>query len=73
MDYTSTPISATFTPGSTNVTINVPVTMDDIVEDSETFALNFTIPATLSGKVIPGNITTANGTITDDTSKIDAY
>lgn len=72
MDYTSIPIDATFTPGSTNVTINVPVTMDAFVEDSELFALNFTIPPSLSGKVIPGDITTANGTITDDTSKIDA-
>ena len=71
MDYTSIPISATFTPGSTNVMVNVPITMDDIVEESETFALIFTIPEILSGKVIPGNITTANGTITDDTSKID--
>ena len=71
MDYTSVLISATFTPGSTNVMINVPVTMDDIIEESETFALSFTIPALLSGKVIPGNIITANGTITDDTSKIE--
>ena len=72
MDYTSTPINATFASGSTDTMINVPVTMDHIVEESETFSLSFTIPPPLSGsEVIPGNITTANATITDDTSEID--
>ena len=70
MDYTSTPIDATFTAGSTNTTISIPVTMDNLAEESETFNLRFTIPSSLSDKVVPGNITTANGTITDDTSKI---
>ena len=45
--------------------------MDGIVEESETFRLSFTIPSLLSGKVTPGNITSATGAITDDTSKID--
>ena len=71
MDYISIPINATFASGSTDTMINVPITMDHIVEESETFSLSFTIPSPLSGKVIPGNITTANATITDDTSEID--
>ena len=70
MDYTSTPIDATFTAGSTDTTISIPVTMDILAEESESFNLKFTIPSSLSGKVVPGNITTAIGTITDDTSKI---
>ena len=68
-DYTSAPITATFTVGSTNTTINVPVTRDDILEERETFNLNFSIPSSLSGQVVPGNITTATGIIIDDTSK----
>ena len=70
MDYTSTPIDATFTAGSTNATISILVTMDALAEESETFSLKITIPSSLSGKVVPGDISTANGTITDDTSKI---
>lgn len=70
MDYTSTPINATFTAGSIRTTINVSVTIDNVVEESETFTLNLIIPPSLSGKVVPGNITTATGTITDDTGKM---
>ena len=43
MDYTSTPIDTTFTAGSTNATINIPVTMDALAEESEIFNLRFTI------------------------------
>ena len=70
VDYTSTPIIATFTANTNRTTINVSVTKDVIAEESETFNLNFTIPSSLSGWVIPGNITTAVGNITDDTSKM---
>ena len=66
MDYTSTPITATFTAGTTSTSINVPVTMDDIVERPETFDLTLTIPSSLY--VLPGNIPMAAGNITDTTS-----
>lgn len=69
VDYNSTPINATFVAKATSTTVNVPVTNDDIAEQSETFDLSFTIPPSLSGQVIPGNITAAVGNITDDTSK----
>ena len=69
VDYTSTPIIATFAAGATNTTINIPVTSDTITEESETFGLSFTIPSSLSHQVIPGNITAATGNITDE-SKI---
>ena len=69
MDYTSAPITATFTAGTTSTTIDVPVTMDDIAEEAETFDLSYTIPPALSGDVVPGNIAAAVGNITDITSK----
>ena len=70
MDYTSNPITATFPAETTTTTIYVSVTRDNIAEQSETFDLSFTIPSSLSGSVVPGNITSAVGTIDDNTSKI---
>jgi len=70
VDYDSTPITATFTAGTNSTTVNVPVTNDSIAEKSETFDLNFNIPSSLSGRVMPGTITKAVGNITDDTGKI---
>ena len=52
-------------------TIDVPVTGDNIAEEMETFNLNLSIPPLLSGRVTPGNITTATATIIDDTGKIE--
>ena len=52
-------------------TVNVPVTGDSIAEEMETFNLNLSIPSSLSGRVTPGNITTATATIIDDTGKIE--
>ena len=70
MDYTFSPINATFSVGADSTTIDVPVSKDNIVEEMETFNLNFSIPSSLSGKVILGGITTATGIIVDDTGKI---
>ena len=70
VDYTSTPIIASFATGATSTTINVPVTKDKIAEESETFDLTFIIPPSLSGQLVPGKITTAVGRITDSTSKM---
>jgi len=67
VDYTSTPITATFTAGTTSTTIDVPVISDNTTEDSETFDLLFTIPSSLS-RVVPGDLNTAIGNITDSTS-----
>jgi len=68
VDYTSAPITATFTAGTTSTTVDVPVSTDNITEGSESFDLTFTIPSSLS-HVIPGNIAMAVGSITDTTSK----
>ena len=70
VDYSSTPITATFAANTTSTTIDVPVTIDAIAEESEAFDLTFIIPPSLRGQVIPGKITKAVGVITDDTSKM---
>ena len=72
MDYTSTPITATFTAGETSTTVDVPLTVDDVAEQSETFDLSLTIPPTQSGVVL-GATRTAIGNITDMTSKMKLY
>ena len=69
MDYDSTPITATFTAGTTRAIVNVPLINDDIVEAPETFDLIFTIPSSLQGKVIPGAFNMAAAIIIDDDSK----
>ena len=70
VDYISTPIIATIAANTTSTTINIPVTKDNIAEESETFDLTFIIPPSLRSQVIPKRITKAVGVITDDTSKI---
>ena len=70
VDYNSTPINAIFIAGSTIAELNITVSMDDVAEESETFNLTFTTPSSLNGKIVPGNIRTAIGTITDNTGKM---
>ena len=60
---------ATFTAGSTSAMVNVPVTVDDIVEGPEIFDLSFTIPSSLQGQIMPGVNTTAVAIIDDNSSK----
>ena len=72
MDYNSFPISATFAAGSTNTTISVPVTKDNIAEKSETFDLNLSTNVSsliLNGRVVPGSISKAVCYIIDNTGK----
>ena len=49
--------------------INVPITKDNILEQWETFGLNFTIPTSISDVVVAGRQITAIGVIIDATSK----
>ena len=69
MDYDSNPVMATFTAGSTSAMVNVPVTVDDIVEGPETFDLSFTIPSSLQVQIMPGMFTKAAAIIDDNSSK----
>ena len=70
IDYSSTPIKATFAAESTSTTVNVSVIKDDIVESSETFNLNIMIPSSLSSRVLPGRLNETVGRITDSTGKL---
>ena len=70
VDYTSTPITATFPAGATSVTVDVPVTMDNLAEQTERFDLGFMILTSLSGQVTEGRITEAVGIISDTTRKM---
>ena len=70
MDYSSFPISATFTAGNISTVINIPVTTDNIAELSEKFRISFSVSPSVNDYVIPGDIKTAIGIITDNTSKI---
>ena len=69
MDYTSTPINATFAVGTANTTVNVPVTEDEILEPSESFSLTFTVTPMLSTRVLVGDPNTATGNIIDSNGK----
>ena len=69
MDYTSTPITATFDAGTASSTVNVSVTEDEILEPAETFDLTFTIPSMFSTRVLMRDPNTATGNIIDSTGK----
>lgn len=69
MDYISDPINVTFSAGTTDIHVPVPVIDDTIVEGSEIFNINLIIPMSLSNEIILGKPSTAIGTITDSTSK----
>ena len=49
--------------------VDVQVLNDSIVEGTEKFNLSFNISSSLSDLVTPGNITSAVGSISDNTSK----
>ena len=66
MDYTSTPITATFTAGTNSTTISIPVNKDDIVEGTEMFNLHINMPL-LNSDVILGTQSTAVVYIYDST------
>lgn len=68
IDYDSGPHNVTFPAGVTNVTFNVMINNDNILEENEIFTLSVTA-VSLPSKVT--NITSAQATVTimDDDSK----
>ena len=57
--------------GATTTTINISLTNDSVVEESEIFDLTLTIPSSsISGQVVLGANAKAIGNISDDTCKI---
>ena len=68
MDYTSTPINATFPAGINSTTVNVPVISDNIVEINETLQLEIYLPVPAKYAVELGNPSKAFAVITDSSS-----
>ena len=49
--------------------VNIPVTVDSIVEGNETFSMSLTVPSSLGPGITTGTITSATVTIIDTTGK----
>ena len=69
MDYTSTPLLATFSVETTGIEISIPITEDDIIEPLEEIELIFTIPLSISNVIVAGTEMTATGVIIDSTGE----
>jgi len=68
VDYNSGPYLVTFPAGVTNVTFDVPITDDSILESSENFMLAIDQPSLPTG-VSPGDPSKATVTIVDNDRK----
>ena len=54
--------------GSTNTTVRVAVTNDNIVEGNEMFNMNLNVPSSLGPRIVAGSVTTATGVIIDSSN-----
>jgi len=69
VDYDDTPLTATFNPGDTSVTVTIPVVDDRVVnEEDEEFSVTLSIVPTAGVRVELGDVGIARGII-KDTSK----
>ena len=68
VDYISTPITATFPAGVNSTTVDVPVIIDNVVEENETLQLEIFLPAPVKFAVQLGNPAKAIAIITDSSS-----
>lgn len=69
-DYTTAPITATFTSGTISTTIYVPISNDNDTEPTETFDLEIIVPYSHDGRLILGDRATAIGRILDRSSTV---
>ena len=69
-DYTSVPITATFTAGTISTTVYVPISNDNDTEETEKFNLNIIVPYSHDGRFILGDRATAIGKILDRSSTV---
>ena len=69
MDYTSTPLLATFSAGNNKTEISITINEDSVIETDEKFDLVFTIPFSISDVIIAGTEMIATGIIIDSTGK----
>ena len=68
-DFNSSSINITIPAETSNTTMRVAVTDDNIVEGDETFNVIMNVPLSLAPRVVAGSITSSIGTIIDTTSK----
>lgn len=71
-DYNPGPYSIAFPAGNTNVTFNVTVTDDNVLEHDESFYLSISLPTTAS-KIRLGETTQTRITIENDDSELSLY
>jgi len=69
VDYTSIPLSATFSIGIIMTSVTIPIIEDSVIETDEEFDLIFTIPLSISDVVIFGTEMIATGVIIDSTGE----
>jgi len=66
-DYSPAQLTATITSGSSNTTVTLFITDDDMLESDEAFEISLVLPSQLKDVVIlPGNITTLTLTVIDN-------
>jgi len=69
VDYTTTPLPATFFVGTNKTEISIPINEDHIIETDEEINLIFTIPLSISNLIIAGTEMIATGVIIDSTGE----
>ena len=69
IDFSTAPLTVTFTSGMTMNTANVIILPDTIVESNEMFDLSISVPPLFNGRLSAGNRVNAIGVIVDPTSK----
>ena len=69
IDFDSSPITATFSPSSRQVIVQIPLTQDGEIEEPEIFNIDLMLD-TANPSIMLGIITTARGTIEDSTGNV---
>ena len=72
-DFNSATQAVTITAGTNSTLVNIPVTVDDIVEGDKTFSMSLTVPSSLGPGITTGTITSATVTIIDTSSELCHY
>ena len=67
-DFNTTSQIAIIPAGTTNTTVRVAVTNDNIVEGDEMFSMSLNIPSSLGPGVVAGSITSSTGIIIDSST-----
>ena len=69
-DFNPTTQTVTIVAGTNSSMVNIPVTVNNIVEGDETFSMSLTVPSSLGPRIVAGAITSATVTIVDTSSEL---